>query len=554
MGGTSDGRAQGLRRFGRDRRGGFGAMLALAAVPMALAVGAGLDTAHVLTARSDLQNATDEAALSLAHQPYDASAAGQTAAKTLATSWVQANFNRSDASLSSTAAITSTSQVEVKGSAKVKVFFAGLLNVSSIQVNADSVVNRSLKHVELALVLDNTGSMAEDNKIGTLKTAAGQLVDTLTSSAAGAGDANALKIGVVPFSMTVNVGAQYRTSTYKAPWLTGVSPYPNDPAVNQLGVSQDRFAGFDALGKSWGGCVEERPMPYDVLDTPPTIGKPNTFFVPYFAPDEPDDGTPSSKNAKTAGYWYNSYISDQVSANDAGNTDPAYHQAYVAKYINSTFQLGYYNAHGATPYTAGPNWGCGVTPLMRLTPVRSTTDANAIHNELNAMTPVGDTEIPVGLVWGWHVLSPYGPFGDGSAYGAANTLKIVVLVTDGANTYNQGNVNNQNQSLYTSLGYLATKRISVGGPIADGGSPTQGDFSNVAAALDDRLTKLCANMQYNNIIIYTVPVEVTDSGIKSRLQNCASGADHYIDATSTAALTAAFANIAGQISALRLAR
>lgn len=61
--------------------------------------------------------------------------------------------------------------------------------------------------LELALVLDNTGSMLTDNKPVTLKFSANLLVDTLTA------DANAkVKIGVVPFSVYVKVGTGNRGS------------------------------------------------------------------------------------------------------------------------------------------------------------------------------------------------------------------------------------------------------------------------------------------------------------------------------------------------------
>ena len=61
-------------------------------------------------------------------------------------------------------------------------------------------------------------------------------------------------------------------------------------------------------------------------------------------------------------------------------------------------------------------------------------------------------------------------------------------------------------------------------------------------------------MKAQNIVIYTVPVEVTDTGIKSLLQNCASSAANYIDVASSSQLQAAFTNIAGSISAIRIAQ
>jgi len=63
--------------------------------------------------------------------------------------------------------------------------------------------------LEVAMVLDNTGSMA-GTKLSTLKTAASNFVDTLSSAAARSADPDAVKIGLVPFSMTVKVGSGYQ--------------------------------------------------------------------------------------------------------------------------------------------------------------------------------------------------------------------------------------------------------------------------------------------------------------------------------------------------------
>ena len=40
---------------------------------------------------------------------------------------------------------------------------------------------------------------------------------------------------------------------------------------------------------SWQGCVEARPYPYNVNDTPRVLDGPATLFVPMFAPDETDN-------------------------------------------------------------------------------------------------------------------------------------------------------------------------------------------------------------------------------------------------------------------------
>ena len=298
----------------------------------------------------------------------------------------------------------------------------------------------------------------------------------------------------------------------------------------------NRFTLLSNMGVTWGGCVESRPMPYDVQDTAPTNGMPATLFVPFFAPDEPDansilystyNGNYTYSNNKYYYAFYNNYLSDGTNS-----TTFSTRQGNAAKYTRGPSA----GTHGYWGGSVGPNAGCQTASLQRLT-----TDMAAVKTKLNQMIAAGDTEIPLGLMWGWHVLSPNTPFADGSAYGTANTLKIVVLVTDGQNTYGTG-LNGNNNSVYTALGYVWQNRIST----------DTGDYSNPAAALNDRLAKVCSNMKAAGVIVYTVPVEVTDTGIKSLLQACASSSDKYIDAASSSQLQAAFANIAGSISSLRI--
>ncbi len=45
------------------------------------------------------------------------------------------------------------------------------------------------------------------------------------------------------------------------------------------------------------------------------------------------------------------------------------------------------------------------------------------------------TSIGEGAAWGWRTLSPGAPFTEGRPYGAEENQKVLVLMTDGQNTY-----------------------------------------------------------------------------------------------------------------------
>jgi len=490
-------------------------IVALMLGPLLLASGATVDVARAVSARGDLQNAVDATALALAHLPSTTPPATLTAD---AQSWIGTELNGKSFNNMSVSATSTSGQIVVSAQAQMPTFVAAIAGISQIPVNASSTVNWGLSNVELSLVLDNTGSMAQDNKLTDLVSAATNLVNTLETSAGT--NTNALKVGVVPFSIAVNVGSQYQNAS----WITGTQPsaYGSDIFT----TATNRFTLLSKMGVTWGGCVEDRPMPYDVQDTTPTTSNPATLFVPFFSPDEPD-GTYTIGRSNYA--YANNYLTDK-----SGDSTWQAKQGDPAKYTKAP-QSG---TSTMTGYPLGPNAGCGTAPLLRLT-----TNMNTVTSELNQMVANGDTHIPLGMAWGWHVLSPNGPFGDGVAYGTAGTLKIVVLVTDGQNTYTTG-YNGGDNSFYTGIGYEWQNRIST----------KTGSFTDPVTALNDRLATICTNMKAQNIIIYTVPVEVTDPTIQSLLQGCATSASNYINVTSSSQLQAAFSNIAGQIGQLRIAR
>ena len=280
---------------------------------------------------------------------------------------------------------------------------------------------------------------------------------------------------------------------------------------------------FSQMGVAWGGCVESRPWPYDVQDTPPSIATPNTLFVPYFAPDESDKDN----------YAVNDYMLDYPTTSAV--TDYRTRQGQTTKYSkNVILQKGRISSN--IPYLYGPNSGCELQPITRLTTSQST-----LTNAINAMTIVGDTNIAMGLVWGWHLLSPNAPFAEGVPYDDKNTRKFVVLMTDGQNTSYVGT--SANASIYSGLGFIWQNRIGT----------TSTNTATRTNAMNARLSTLCSNMKNAGITIFTVRVEVTE-GTSDILRNCATSADKFYDVQNSATLTDAFKAIGAQMSELRISR
>ena len=122
-----------------------------------------------------------------------------------------------------------------------------------------------IKKLNLALVLDNTGSMASSSKMTNLKNAAHNLLTTLQNAAKSPGD---IKVAIVPFATDVNVG----TANVNAAWID----WTDWEAVNGTcsNTTYNTKSNCTSNGKiwtpdshsTWNGCVYDRDQNNDVLE------------------------------------------------------------------------------------------------------------------------------------------------------------------------------------------------------------------------------------------------------------------------------------------------
>ena len=538
-------------RLRRDQRGAIAVQFALLALPLMVLVFALVDLGRVSLQRRQMQDALDAATL-MAARSSATTDAGLEAVGDPAFLAEVAGLNLNLAASNSTFKLdttnTSVGGAVVVGTATgtLTPIIANLWTNGDFTVSARSEVVRSTSKLEVALVLDNTGSMADTlgsgTKIDALKSAAQSLVTTLAG--ANGATTDSVKISVVPFASSVNIGSTYQTSGQTAGWLTGTMP----PAYGSdiFATSQDRFSLLSTLGLSWGGCVETRPDPYDVNDTGPTPGVGASLFVPYFAPDEPDSNT-----VKYVNWWggYSYYGSDNnwLYNDKTSSTDWFTRQNNVSKYVASN-KTNLSTKAKSNSTTEGPNSGCGTASLLRLTDVTNATGLNTVNTKLTQMVASGSTNVAVGMMWGWHTLSPNAPFYDGKAYGTTGVKKIVVLLTDGDNNYTT--YGNPNASVYTSYGYIWQGRLKDSSGVALDEDSTSTDRQY---AIDSRQKLACANAKAKGVIIYSIGVGVSTHS-KGVLQACATDTDYYYDVTDSSQLTAVFTAIANSIGNLRISK
>jgi Flp pilus assembly protein TadG/predicted nucleic acid-binding Zn ribbon protein len=499
------------RRFRADASGGVALIFAISLVPLLAVAGGAVDYTMAAGRKVRLQSALDAATLDATRSVTASSTNAQIAAIIQKHISGQLSFA---SQVSVTVAVdTSARKVDATATLAHQPYLLPVVGISSISVGAQSSSQLGRNLLEVALVLDNSGSM-QGSRITTLRTAANNLATKVLDMAYLAGDA---KVAVVPFASMVNVGP----NNANASWMdtNGQSPI-NYENINSS--SQHRFRQYARMvGVTWAGCVEARPSPHDVTDTVPSSGNPATLFVPSFAPDEPDEGI-------NAGF-YNSYISDGTCSAGQG-TDMLARQRRSCKY------------NGAVPDQSlangtrrGPNQLCDSNPIVPLTSNRLT-----LSTAITAMPAYGGTNLHEAVMWGWRVLSPDPPFTEGRAYNDVNNRKFIVLMTDGSN--DAIGINNMNGSFYSAYGFSAAGRLGT----------TSSNRTDIIAKMNEKTLTACANIKAQGILVYTVGFYVTDPTAQSILAQCASNSSMALLADSDQALSNAFDAIGDQIKRLRL--
>ena len=212
----------GLKGLFKREEGSVAVQFALLALPLCVLTFGLMDVNRATVAKQRLQDALDAATLLAAKTT---TATTDTALAAVGTPALNANLtNLSGATLSSSGFHLNGAYIDSTATIQMTPIVANLWMSGNMNITATSQVVRTMDDLEVALVLDNTGSMASTlgstTKISALKTAATSLVDTLAAAAANSTDPNAVKYAVVPFSMTVNVGSTYQGQS----WLAGVMP------------------------------------------------------------------------------------------------------------------------------------------------------------------------------------------------------------------------------------------------------------------------------------------------------------------------------------------
>ena len=502
-------------RFDRDQRGNVAILFAVSAVPLIGLLGGAVDITRHQRHKVELLNAMDSAAIALARRGAEDDAD----ADAFVNDYIAAILPSAQAD--SMLHIGELNAIEMSGGWRIEsegymdTAFMPVVGIQALPLDLSAEVMTTGGNYEVALALDNTGSMAERNKIRDLRDASHHLVDLLYEET---GAEDRVKMALVPFTTTVNI----RGEAFNPDWLDPSGLGLGDHRFDSYDRTVDRLDIFNALGggrrgpdglpAEWKGCVEAREGGHDVDDTVPG-SDPVTRWAPYLSPDGADGGNGPG--------WArsNSYLNDQT----GGGGTALERLRNVDKYFTPIRLVSFNDSRG-------PNQSCR-EPIVELT-----NDQQRMRDAIDAMDTGGYTHIPQGLVWGWRVLSPEEPFAQGVEYDDTTTQKALVLLSDGANTFPE---------TYTSYGYRA------------GGRLASTERAGVRR-LNEKVTELCEKVKAKNIRLYMILFQENDRETQQIFEDCASVDDEgerlYYYAPDGDSLRAAFGSIGEDLTSIRISR
>lgn len=359
-----------LRVFRSARGGNVAITFALATIPLITFVGAAVDYSRANAVKAEMQAALDSTALMLAKEAATVTS-GQL--QTDALQYFKALFTRPEAkkiTISATYSTSGGSKVVVNGSASVPTDFMGIIGYNSITVGGSSTAKWGMSRLRVALVLDNTGSMAQAGKMNALKTATKNLLTQLNNAAVNNGD---VYVSIIPFAKDIAVDPV----NYKQNWIDwtdwdvknktcggrGGRGGGNDDDEDGHGGGRGGRKCMPANHNTWNGCITDR----------------------------------GNSNAPSSGNYDTNVVAPTTS-------------------IKATL-------FPAEQYNACPQAVKGLS-----------YDWSSMTRLVNNMSPNGSTNQAIGLAWGWLSLAGGGPFSVPPIDSNYTYSQVIILLTDGLNT------------------------------------------------------------------------------------------------------------------------
>jgi Flp pilus assembly protein TadG len=581
------------RDFVRAKDGNTLITFALAFIPVVGLTGAAVDYSHASLIKSTMQAVGDTTALAMAQ-----TASTQTAAslQTAADNYYRAVFTRTDIQnlqVTATYSNTNGSTVVINATGTYNTSIMGVMGASFRHLVLSTTSSSSFGNTRLrvALVLDNTGSMASSNKLTALQnatTGTGGLLSQLRAAATNNGD---VYVSIIPFVKDINVGS----GNHNASWV-----YWDDANKTDL-HSWDALNGTcsQSGNNTRQACYNQGSCSVGGATNPSDCTSGGTCSASGYSSQTACTGggtcSVSGNSTQTActasGTCSLSGNSSQSSCTGAGtcsNPDETtqsncttiracsngqYTSRTNCKNANYTWGTGTWHPGVWTPGVWTPGvWTAGVWTGPTWTP-RAHSNWNGCvmdrgddggpdtgNYDTNTTTPTTSTPA---------TLFPAEQYGScpqaimGLSYNwTGMTTEINNMVANGSTNQAIGLVHGW-QSLTGGGPYVAPamdpnytyQQVII---LLTDGLNTQdrwyGNGSNVSTPVDTRQTDTCANIKRAGITIYTIQVNTDSSPTSTLLQGCASDPQKFFLLTSSTQIVTTFNQIGTQLSKLRISR
>ncbi|UVC10382.1 VWA domain-containing protein [Rhizobium sp. TH2] len=230
-----------MKRFLKDRSGNFAILSAIVMVPLIISIGVAVEYRRAVNLRTMLQSSLDAGVLAGAK----ALSSGESQAMQAALDMFKADAKEiyDDGSIEALALKPTFTIADgiVSGafSYPMKTPLLNIVSVKEVPVGVTSAADSGGSGVELAMVVDVSSSMEDDDKIKDLRKSAVALIDTLYKTAETRKDT---WVSVVPFDGRVNV------SDYSTGWIDkNLAPSNAGTNMNCTGLRSTTNRTSDAL-------------------------------------------------------------------------------------------------------------------------------------------------------------------------------------------------------------------------------------------------------------------------------------------------------------------
>jgi Flp pilus assembly protein TadG len=538
-----------LRAYRSAHEGNVAITFALATLPIIATVGFAVDYSHANSVKVAMQSALDSTALMLSKE---AATDTTTQLQQNAVKYFTALFTRPEATnVSITANYTSTggTSLVVNGSAVVPTALLGIIGYSNITVSGSSTAKWGSNMLRVALVLDNTGSMADDGKMTALISATKSLLTQLQSAATNNGD---VYVSIVPFVKDVNLDPSNYNSNYIYWGTTAQDPSLSDN--NSWDANNGSCSSPYSSSQTRSSCLSHASCSISGYNSQNSCTGAGTCSISgYSSSNSCTNAAACSNPAETTS---NNCTSKKACSNSSyTSSSQCTNHGYTWGY--GTWSKGVWTAGVWTAATWTPDnhntWnGCVMDRGNSTSPdTTNNYDTNAaspsssplvtsslypaeqysscpqavmglnynwsgMTSLVNNMSPNGNTNQAIGLQLGWMSLVGGGPFTVPAMQSGYTYSQVIILLTDGLNTQDRW---------YTSQN-----------------------------SIDARQTLTCNNIKAAGITLYTIQVNTGGDPTSSLLQSCASTSDKFYLLTSASQIITAFTAIGSNLTQLRVAK